>query len=68
MRAVEADGFNLLINNGACAGQIVPHVSIQVIPRFPTDGIAMPARCTDYDNSQEKQNILETMRKRLDNG
>ncbi len=32
-----ADGFNLGINDGAVAGQSVPHVHIHVIPRYLGD-------------------------------
>lgn len=38
MRAVSADGFNIGVNNGAAAGQIVPHMHFHVIPRFNDDG------------------------------
>ena len=31
------DGFNIGINNGACAGQTIPHVHIHVIPRYCGD-------------------------------
>jgi histidine triad (HIT) family protein len=35
--AVQADGVNLVMNNEAAAGQVVPHVHIHVIPRHTTD-------------------------------
>ena len=31
------DGFNLGINDGAAAGQTVPHVHLHVIPRYAGD-------------------------------
>lgn len=31
------DGYNVGINNGAAAGQTVPHVHIHVIPRYDGD-------------------------------
>ena len=36
--AVLAEGINIGINNGASAGQIVPHLHIHVIPRYVSDG------------------------------
>lgn len=39
-KGVEADGFNIMINNGAAAGEIVSHTHVHVIPRFNTDGLA----------------------------
>ena len=35
---VGADGANVGINDGAAAGQEVPHVHVHVIPRFEGDG------------------------------
>ncbi len=36
--AVEADASNLGVNNGAAAGQEIPHVHAHIIPRFRGDG------------------------------
>lgn len=32
------EGFNVNINNGAAAGQVVFHLHVHVIPRIPRDG------------------------------
>jgi histidine triad (HIT) family protein len=37
--AVGAPSYNLLVNNGREAGQVVPHVHIHIIPRKPGDGL-----------------------------
>lgn len=34
VQALPCDGYNLLQNNGACAGQTVAHVHFHLIPRF----------------------------------
>ena len=68
MRATDADGFNLVLANGACAGQVVPHVHLHVIPRHPTDGIVMPARTVPYQDEAEKQEILRLAKQRLADG
>jgi histidine triad (HIT) family protein len=39
MAAVEADGYNVLSNNGAAAGQVVDHLHFHVIPRKVGDGV-----------------------------
>lgn len=39
MRVSGADGFNVLINNGSVAGQVVPHAHIHIIPRKAGDGL-----------------------------
>ncbi len=37
-RAVDADATTIGINNGAAAGQEVPHVHVHIVPRFEGDG------------------------------
>jgi histidine triad (HIT) family protein len=37
--AVGAEGYNVLQNNGAAAGQVVPHVHFHIIPRRSGDGL-----------------------------
>ena len=37
MRATDADGFNIIGNNGASAGQIILHTHLHVIPRKTGD-------------------------------
>jgi len=47
--ALKADGINVLQNNGASAGQVVPHLHIHLIPRWPGDGLGFrwPAKQAD---------------------
>jgi histidine triad (HIT) family protein len=37
--ATDADGYNLLCNNGRAAGQLVNHVHFHIIPRNTGDGV-----------------------------
>lgn len=39
MKAMSTDGFNLEENNGAIAGQVIPHLHFHVVPRRPDDGL-----------------------------
>ena len=38
MKVLQADGLNLVQNNGAAAGQTVEHFHIHLIPRYENDG------------------------------
>ncbi|HPD45722.1 MAG TPA: HIT family protein [Anaerohalosphaeraceae bacterium] len=37
--AVQAEGYNLLCNNGRAAGQLVGHLHFHLIPRHTQDGV-----------------------------
>jgi len=39
MTAVDADGYNVLSNNGSVAGQVVDHLHFHIIPRKIGDGV-----------------------------
>lgn len=45
------DGFNVLQNNGACAGQTVPHVHVHIIPRYK--GNTLKWKPGKYDSKEE---------------
>lgn len=50
VRATDADGFNVLQNNGEVAGQEIPHVHFHVIPRFENDGFSFGWRQGGYED------------------
>jgi histidine triad (HIT) family protein len=53
--AIDADGFNLGLNNGETAGQVVPHVHLHVMPRFKDDGLKLwPGK----ESSSEERKII----------
>jgi histidine triad (HIT) family protein len=41
MKATDAQGFNVMQNNGLAAGQTVFHIHWHIIPRFEDDGLNM---------------------------
>ena len=51
-KAAGAEGFNLLMNNHACAGQAVFHAHLHVIPRKTADGIRFNWTPTPYKPGQ----------------
>ena len=40
-KAMNSEGYNLLINNNSCSGQVIPHIHIHVIPRKENDGASL---------------------------
>ncbi len=59
--AVKADGFNLGMNNGAAAGQIIFHQHTHLIPRFADDGL------TSWPHKVVTPEELEATRKKIEN-
>jgi len=51
-----ATGVNLIMNNGADAGQEVFHAHLHVVPRRADDGALLPPKHTPYAES-EKESI-----------
>ncbi len=61
-KATNADGINIIMNNGADAGQlIVNHAHVHIVPRFKDDGFkGWPSR-HQYDEG-EKEVVAEKIR------
>jgi histidine triad (HIT) family protein len=56
-RALDADGFNLHLADGACAGQVVMHAHLHMIPRDVEDGFHWNWRQVPYRDESEKAEI-----------
>jgi histidine triad (HIT) family protein len=63
LKAVNADSYNLGVNNGKTAGQLVPHVHFHIMPRFENDGLKLFQGKKGVENDMEK--IAESIRKAL---
>lgn len=50
--ATEADGYNVLCNNGRAAGQLVNHVHFHIIPRTSGDGVFTQWNAGKYEQGQ----------------
>ncbi len=50
--AVEADTFNIEINDGPAAGQEIPHVHVHIVPRRHGDGISGGWKHTSYQGAE----------------
>ena len=63
VKTVNADGYNIGMNNGAAAGQLVMHAHIHIIPRFKEDGLkSWPQKKVDNEKLRE---IAEKIRKEI---
>ncbi len=56
---LESDGFNIAINNGRAAGQLVDHVHWHIIPRYTGDGLQ------HFTHSPEAKEKLDEVFKKL---
>ena len=62
--ALNCDGFNIVQNNGECAGQTVFHFHMHLIPRYKEDGVGItwtPGSLTD----EVKEEILSKVQAEL---
>ncbi len=55
VRSTGADGFNLIVNNGAVAGQTIFHGHWHFIPRFKDDSVNWPWPHGSYDGDEMNQ-------------
>ena len=63
-KALNCDGFNIVQNNGECAGQTVFHFHMHLIPRYKEDNVGItwkPGELTDKD----KEEILSKVKAQL---
>lgn len=61
IKAVNANGFELCINNKKAAGQIVPHLHLHIMPRFDKDRLKFNWPTKKY-SQKEMEKIAEKIR------
>lgn len=62
--SLKAEGTNILVSNGAGAGQTLPHAIINIIPRYKGDKIKFELPPSKAD-SEELKNIAEEIRSKV---
>lgn len=63
-RVFEMDGFNLHLADGSCAGQVVMHSHLHVVPRGVDDGFRWNWRQLKYaDDTQRNETAAKIMEK-----
>jgi len=62
IKAVNADGANVSINNGMAAGQEVFHAHFHIIPRFSEDGLKVwPRNEEEFNDEEVKASIIANL-------
>ncbi len=58
-KSTNADGFNIGLNNGSAAGQLIMHTHFHIIPRFNDDGLhTWPSiECSEEEFKKINQDI-----------
>jgi histidine triad (HIT) family protein len=64
LKAVAAEGFNVIMNNGRCANQLVPHAHFHIVPRSSGDGIRFGWVQGKYQRG-EMEALCERIKKNL---
>jgi histidine triad (HIT) family protein len=64
-RALDVDGFNFHLSDGACAGQVVMHAHMHVVPRHPEDAFHWNWRQLSYESNAEKDDFLQKIKAKL---
>lgn len=64
-RAVNAEGFNFHLADGSCAGQVVAHTHLHVIPRHPEDGFHWGWRQKRYESDAKRNELAERIKEKL---
>jgi len=64
VKATNADGFNLGMNNGRAAGQVIHHAHFHIIPRFENDGLhSWPNHDASKEELEEVQEKIKSFLK-----
>jgi len=63
-KAMKADGYNVLCNNGRAAGQVVDHLHFHIVPRRTGDGVFTQWPAYKYTEGRSAE-IAEKIRRNL---
>ena len=58
-RALDADAFNLHLADGTCAGQVVMHAHLHVVPRFAEDDFHWNWRQKQYESDEAANEVQQ---------
>lgn len=63
-RGLGVEGFNLTVNNGAVANQLIPHTHFHIIPRLKNDGLR-PWPSNPYESDEQAKQVAEKIKQAL---
>ncbi len=66
MKALNAEGINVLQNNKQVAGQAIPHIHFHVIPRFNEDGLHLGVLRQEKMGDDELKAVAEQIRNNIE--
>lgn len=64
-RSLDYDGFNLHLADGTCAGQVVMHAHLHVVPRGLDDGFHWNWRQLKYESDDVRRETAEKIVEKL---
>ncbi|OGV47816.1 MAG: hypothetical protein A2X49_13625 [Lentisphaerae bacterium GWF2_52_8] len=64
-RALDMDGFNLHLSDGTCAGQVVMHAHLHMVPRGVEDGFHWNWRQQKYPSDAARDDIAARIIEKL---
>lgn len=64
-RAMDYEGFNLHLADGACAGQVVMHAHLHVVPRGVEDGFRWNWRQQPYENDDARNEVASKLGEKI---
>ena len=64
LKAVRAEGCNIVNNNGRCAGQLVDHIHFHIIPRRQGDGVVQYGPHSEYPEGRMSE-LADQIREHL---
>lgn len=67
VKGVGADSYNLGVNSGPAAGQVVFHTHVHVVPRLPKDGYRLWAGAP-YQSEAAREQVAQKIRLALKSG
>lgn len=68
VKAVGKDSFNIVVNNGKAAGQLIFHSHWHIIPRINNDGVSIEGHKLYKYEEGEKEEIVKSFNDILEKG